>query len=109
MKIVIDIPEREYNEIEPFLNGETIKGGFNLFRVLEMIKSGTPLPKGHGNLIQREEAEAIFRNAKMALYKQSHTEQIKDFQTRELMLLNAEQFVHLIKPIIEADKAESEE
>lgn len=44
------------------------------------------------------------RNAKMTLYKQNRTEQIKDFQTRESMLLNAEQLVHLIKPIIEADK-----
>ena len=55
MKIVIDIPEGEYNEIEPFLNGEIIKGGFNLFRVLEMIKSGTPLPKGHGRLIDEKD------------------------------------------------------
>lgn len=43
MKIIIDIDEEEYNNIEPFLNGETIKGGFNLFKVLEMIKNGTPL------------------------------------------------------------------
>lgn len=43
MKIVIDIPEEDFNEIEPFLKGETIKGGFNLFKVLEIIKNGTPL------------------------------------------------------------------
>lgn len=50
MKILIDMSEAEYNEIEPFLNGKKIKGGFNLFRVLEIIKNGTPLPKGHGEL-----------------------------------------------------------
>ena len=44
MKLVIDIPEEEYNKIEPLLNGETIKGGFNGFRALEIIKNGTPLP-----------------------------------------------------------------
>lgn len=43
MKLIIDIPEEDYNNIEPFLNGETIKGGFNLFKTLEIIKNGTPL------------------------------------------------------------------
>ena len=43
MKLVIEIPEEDYNNIEPFLNGETIKGGFNLFKTLEIIKNGTPL------------------------------------------------------------------
>lgn len=41
---MIDIPEEDYNNIEPFLNGETIKGGFNLFKALEIIKNGNPLP-----------------------------------------------------------------
>lgn len=43
MKLIIDIPEEDYTNIEPFLNGETIKGGFNLFKTLEIIKNGTPL------------------------------------------------------------------
>ena len=101
MKIIIDIPAEDFEKVK------CGRGAVSMMR--RAIIHGTPLPKGHGNLIQREEAEDIFRNAKMALYKQSRTEQIKDFQTRELMLLNAEQFVHLIKPIIEADKAESED
>ena len=50
MQIIIDIDEKYYNNIEPFLNGETIKGGINLFKTLEIIKNGTPLPKGHGRL-----------------------------------------------------------
>ena len=54
MKIVIDIPDKTYNDIEPFLNGEKIKGGFNLFYVLELIKKGTPLPEHHGRLIECE-------------------------------------------------------
>jgi len=106
MQIVIDISKEKYDEIVS-MDWVNCRRFFD--EEIRAIHDGIPLPKGHGNLIQREEAEAIFRNAKMALYKQSHTEQIKDFQTRELMLLNAEQFVHLIKPIIEADKAESEE
>ena len=57
MQIVIDIPEKVYNNIEPYLNGETIKGGFNLFMALEIIKNGTPLPKGHGRLIDADKLE----------------------------------------------------
>lgn len=44
--LVIKIPEEDYNNIKPFLDGKTIKGGFNLFKALEIIKNGTPLPKG---------------------------------------------------------------
>lgn len=47
MNIVIDIPEENFNNIEPFFNGETIKGGFNLFNVLRIIKNGRPLKTGH--------------------------------------------------------------
>lgn len=54
MKLVIEIPEEDYNKIEPFLNGETIKVGFNLFKALEIIKNGKPLPKGHGRLIDAD-------------------------------------------------------
>ena len=43
MKRIIDITEEDYNNIEPFLNGQTIKGGFNLFKALEIIKNGIPL------------------------------------------------------------------
>lgn len=43
MKLIIDIDKKDYNNIEPFLNGETIKGGFNLFKALEIIKNGIPL------------------------------------------------------------------
>ena len=43
IQLVIEITEEDYNNIEPFLNGETIKGGFNLFKALEIIKNGKPL------------------------------------------------------------------
>ena len=45
IEIVIKIPKNEYENIVPFLKGETIKGGFNLFKVLEIIKNGTPINK----------------------------------------------------------------
>lgn len=58
MKIIIDIPIDDYNNIEPFLNGETIKGGFNLFKVLEMINNGTPLDE----MKNGEVLKAVFPN-----------------------------------------------
>jgi hypothetical protein len=102
IELVIKIPEEMMSYINKNEFNAISEAAYGSMAMLA-IQNGTPLPKGHGNLIQREEAETIFRNAKMALYKQSRTERIKDFQTRESMLLNAEQFVHLIKPIIEAD------
>ena len=100
MQIVINIPEEIHLCI--IKDGYFFDNEKNIIR--QAIKNGTPLPKGHGNLIQREDAEVIFKNARKALYEQSRKERINDFQTRELMLLNAEQFVHLIQPIIKADK-----
>lgn len=49
--------------------------------------------------ISRAEAEAIFKNARKSLYELSRKEQVKDFQTREMMLLNAEQFIHLLPSV----------
>jgi hypothetical protein len=98
MQIVIDIPEHIYEHIkEVYEHSQTVEATYSY------IYHGTPLPKGHGNLIQREDAETIFKNARKALLEQSRKEQIKDLQTREMMLLNAEQFIHLIHPIIEAE------
>ncbi len=55
--------------------------------------------------ISRQAAEAIFRNAKKSLYEQSRKGKIeyKEFQTREMMLLNAEQFIHLL-PSVEPER-----
>lgn len=45
MKIVIDIHEKDY---------QTIKNGHIPFSVLDAIMKGTPLPKGHGRLIDAD-------------------------------------------------------
>lgn len=55
------------------------------------------------DLISREAAETLFRNARKALMEQSRKEHIKDFNTRDLMLLNAEQFIHLL-PSVEPER-----
>lgn len=63
-EIVIKISEDDYNNIEPFLNGEEIEGGFNLIKSLEIIKNGIPLPKGHGRLIDADYLREDFKASK---------------------------------------------
>lgn len=50
MQIVIEIPDGCYEELN--------SGRFpvqDAYRLVAWIKNGTPLPKGHGRLIDREE------------------------------------------------------
>ena len=63
MKLVIDIPEEKYNEIHSLkfvqygLQSEDNKKFFYL--LINAIQDGTPLPKGHGRLI---DADAITKD-----------------------------------------------
>ena len=47
MKLIIDIPDKKYNEIKEFPLCYTEE-------VFELIRKGTPLPKGHGRLIDAD-------------------------------------------------------
>mgnify|MGYP006967188242 CR=1 FL=1 len=49
MQIVIDIPHSLYANLSK-IKHETIAGK----RILECVKNGTPLPKGHGRLIDAD-------------------------------------------------------
>ena len=91
MQIVIEIPEEEYNKIEPFLNGETIKGGFNLFRALKIIKNGIVLPKGHGRILDEKDILDT-ENNNGGWYD----------------LVDVPEYIAGGKAIVEADKAESD-
>ncbi len=57
MRIVIDIPEEIYNHTQ-----EYEVGGFNQendAKLFIAIKNGTPLPKGHGRLIDADELKTL--------------------------------------------------
>jgi len=81
MQIVIDIPEEEYN-IAKF--GQY--GNINTEIVRAAIKNGTPLPKGHGALIDFDELCESYWDGN---YMEIHRNDLAD-----------------IKPIIEADTEE---
>lgn len=65
MKIVIDIPEEDYNVI--LANANFYKEQqWGVAEVWDAIVNGTPLPKGHGDLIDRNtitvEEDVYFQN-----------------------------------------------
>ena len=88
MQIVIDINDEIYKEI---LNG---KDGWSNY-VHGLIRTGTPLPKGHGDLIDRND-----------LLQESYC--IDDWGGNEVNIVDV-MTVKMADAIIEADKAESEE
>ena len=53
MKLVIDIHEKDYQSI--------LNSGQVPYSVVYAIMNGTPLPKGHGRLIECERLQEVFR------------------------------------------------
>lgn len=53
MKLVIDIDEEIYKDIM-IHNREMREGGKSAYYFEELIQNGTPLPKGHGRLIDAD-------------------------------------------------------
>lgn len=51
------------------------------------------------DLISREDAEMVFRNARQDLFKHREQYSPEEFNTRDLMLLNAEQMIHLLPSV----------
>ena len=57
MKLIIDIPEKDYISIKNALNS-LIENGCERTSVSQVclaILNGTPLPKGHGDLVDRND------------------------------------------------------
>jgi len=81
MQIVIDVPNSLYANLSKITNGSIANK-----RILDCVKCGTPLPKGHGRLI---DADALPLNA------------IDDSNY-------GSNYIRIAPTIIEADKEESE-
>ena len=63
MQIVIDIEEDFYRRLKA---GDTNAGNTFHNTALEAIANGTPLPKGHGDLIDRDVAYDVYHNANLS-------------------------------------------
>ena len=62
MKLIIDIPDEEYSE---FIKAD--KNGYCARMIdIKAIKNGTPLPEGHGRLIDADEIQ--FENTEFETY-----------------------------------------
>lgn len=90
MKIVIDIPKRYYEDFKlqlPVLNRAVPSENAKY-----VIATGTPLPEGHGRIIDADRLQA---------------EMDKDVR-RAMSFMDLRDFVWLAPTIVEADKLESE-
>lgn len=62
MKLVIDIPDKIYNAFHKGNWSATYDGK----KIRDIVMKGTPLPKGHGRLIDADEIQ--FENAEFDTY-----------------------------------------
>ena len=105
MKIVIDISEEEYNECKNRFNMIYQEGylNFNLNTALViLVANGTPLPKGHGDLIDKEKLKENI-NGWYAF--------MKDICKQPYMTMKQEEIIgkiDMMTPIINADKGKEE-
>ena len=88
MKIVIDIPEDVVVNDSYANYFECLSG-----KLYETLHNGTPLPKGHGRLVDISEYEGNYTNVEVRYDDGDHVHSI---------------FTNVIPTVIEADKAESE-
>ena len=92
MKILIDIPEEVYECCLPFKGAKIVSNDCNyLPEMTYSIANGTPLPKGHGRLIDADNIKTAFPCGEYV-----RTESVRATIDHE-------------QTIIEADKAESED
>ena len=95
MQIVIDIPEKIYNDIRT-------KNEHGI--IFNAVKNGTPLPEHHGRLGDLDALEEYFRNVRKEL-KASDYKSGMEFFVRVEMLFNIQQFIHLCDAIIEGSES----
>lgn len=86
MQIVIDIPEEDYERFKKYQDREHVDGMISV----NVIADGTLLPKGHGDLVDRND-----------LLAESYV--IDDYAGNEINIVDR-MTVEMVDAIIEADK-----
>ena len=94
MKLIIDIPEKRYKDIQRIAEVQIESNHFQTAE--QIIAKGTPLPKGHGRLIDADELKA-----NIYMYHRNRYCTQKDVDTSFYVINNA-------PTIIEADKGDKE-
>lgn len=88
IELVVKIPEEEY---------ESIKKHPNWHSLGELIAHGTPLPKGHGDLVDVEEVKEYLDNIQLELDGWGETDSAIEIAKARMKLDS-------VSTIIEADK-----
>lgn len=96
MKIVIDIHEKDY---------QSIKNGQIPFSVIDAVKNGTPLPKGHGRLIDADNIIPLALKKKTLVLEDTD---LIDIRSREIVIdylfKDIKDYINNMPTIIESDK-----
>ena len=91
MKVIVDVPDRVFEKLQ---NDEIQFGGITSRNIFRAVKEGTPLPKGHGDLIDRN---TVIEHLKGLGW-------ISDYTLEEYNL--DEDIINEIPVVISADKGE---
>ncbi len=95
IELVVKIDEDDYKKVLEINNRECEGEWNNMHRCYEAILNGTPLPKGHGRLIDVDELDITAITT-------------DDYSGNEMLDIVLKEDVDDAPTIIEADKAESE-
>ena len=101
MKVIIEIPDHIYGTLL-----ETGKYGYYAFDAKKAIKKGKRLPKGHGDLIDRSKIYKAIPAEEDNCTGMGMTLEEMDAYNEGIDAMYS--LVEAAKPIIEADKIESE-
>lgn len=104
MQIVIDIPER----IKELCDSRRAISLSMIQQVEIAISAGTPLPKGHGRLIDADLIAKQYGLDDATKYGNKNAKQ-QDFSYSTMMMYEIADMIDDAPTIIEADKGESEE
>ena len=99
MKLVIEIPDKVYDEFK-------LCGYIEDYDVRQAMLDGTPLPKGHGRLIDAD-AEAEKWGLDKATKYGNETAEQQHFSYSTMMMYEIADILDDADVIIEADKEES--
>lgn len=91
MQIVIDIDDERYKDIQRIASAQLDMARFQTAE--QIIANGTPLPKGHGRLIDADWLKFALHNFFYGLKRPVEEEDIQ-------------RYIDVTRSIIEADKAE---
>ena len=101
IELVIKIPEEQYRTLNAKSQNDVITA-IDEALLIKAVKNGTPLPKGHGRLIDADAVEKEMNKSEVEADRNA------DYYTADKIDCAMEYIINA-ETIIEADKAESEE